>query len=85
MNLIDKLDEIIELNQKRMKEFKEVPLERTKRTSHYEYEIDFEEGLWDKLKKQEKINKKYDLEIFELYKKLNENLDDNNKLENPFN
>ena len=85
MNLIDKLDEIIEVNKKRMKEFREVPLERTKRIGRYEYELDIEESLYNKLNQQENINKKYNLEIAELYKKLNENLDDNNKLENPFN
>lgn len=85
MNLIDKLDEIIEVNKKRMKEFREVPLERTKRIGRYEYELDIEESLYNKLNQQENINKKYNLEIDELYKKLNENLDDRNKLENPFN
>lgn len=85
MNLIDKLDEIIEVNKKRMKEFREVPLERTKRIGRYEYELDIEESLYNKLNQQENINKKYNLEIDELYKKLNENLDDSNKLENPFN
>lgn len=85
MNLIDKLDEIIELNKKRFSELKNVPLESTRRIGRYEYEIDFEESLYIKLKQQEKINKIYNSQIDELYKKINENLDDNNKLENPFN
>lgn len=85
MSLVDKLDEIIELNNKKFKEISNVPLESTRRIGRYEYEIDFEESLYIKLKQQEKINKIYNSQIDELYKKLNENLDDNNKLENPFN
>lgn len=85
MNLVNELDKIIELNKKRLGELKNVPLESTRRIGRYEYEIDFEESLYIKLKQQEKINKIYNSQIDELYKKLNENLDDNNKLENPFN
>lgn len=85
MSLVDKLDEIIELNNKKFKEISNVPLESTRRIGRYEYEIDFEESLYIKLKQQEKINKIYNSQIDELYKKINENLDDNNKLENPFN
>lgn len=84
MSLVDKLDEIIEANSKRLLELKKIPLEDTKRIGRYEYEIEIEESLYIKLKEQEKINKKYNLEIAELYKKLNENLDNSNKLENPF-
>lgn len=85
MNLVNELDKIIELNKKRFSELKNVPLESTRRIGRYEYEIDFEESLYIKLKQQEKINKIYNSQIDELYKKINENLDDNNKLENPFN
>ena len=84
MNLIDKLDEIIELNQRRFNELKNVPLEDTKRIGRYEYELDIEESLYNKLKQQKKINQKYNLEISKLYQELNKNLDDNYKLENPF-
>lgn len=85
MNLVDKLDEIIKLNQRRFKEIKNVPLENTKRIGRYEYELDIEESLYDKFKKQENINKMYNSKISELYEELNKNLDDSNKLENPFN
>lgn len=84
MNLIDKLDEIIELNKIRQKEIRSVPLENTKRIGRYEYELDIDESLPMKLNEQEKINKKYDSEISELYDEINKNLDDNNKLVNPF-
>lgn len=84
MNLIDKLNEIIELNQRRFNELKNVPLEDTRRIGRYEYELDIEESLYNKLKQQEKINQKYDLETSKLYQEINKNLDDNNKLENPF-
>lgn len=84
MSLVDKLDEIIELNQRRFNELKNIPLEDTKRIGRYEYELDIEESLYNKIKQQEKINQKYNLETSKLYEELNKNLDDNNKLENPF-
>lgn len=84
MSLVDKLDEIIELNKRRQKEIRNVPLENTKRIGRYEYELDIDESLLMKLNEQEKINKKYDSEISELYDEINKNLDDNNKLINPF-
>lgn len=84
MSLVDKLDEIIELNKRRQKEIRNVPLENTKRIGRYEYELDIDESLPMKLNEQEKINKKYDSEISELYDEINKNLDDNNKLINPF-
>lgn len=84
MNLIDKLDEIIEINKRRQNEIRNVPLEKTKRIGRYEYELDIDESLYMKLNKQEKINRKYDSEISELYEEINKNLDDNNKLVNPF-
>ena len=84
MSLVDKLDEIIELNKRRQKEIRNVPLENTKRVGRYEYELDIDESLPMKLNEQEKINKKYDSEISELYDEINKNLDDNNKLINPF-
>lgn len=84
MSLVDKLDEIIELNKRRQKEIRNVPLENTKRIGRYEYELDIDKSLPMKLNEQEKINKKYDSEISELYDEINKNLDDNNKLINPF-
>lgn len=84
MNLIDKLNEIIELNQRRFNELKNVPLEDTRRIGRYEYELDIEESLYNKLKQQEKINQKYNLETSKLYQEINKNLDDNYKLDNPF-
>lgn len=84
MSLVDKLDEIIELNQRRFNELKNIPLEDTKRIGRYEYELDIEESLYNKIKQQEKINQKYNLETSKLYEELNKNLDNNNKLENPF-
>ncbi len=85
MSIVDKLDEIIKLNNRRLLELRSVPLEDTRRIGRYEYELDIEESLFDKLKKQENINKMYNSQIDELYEELNKNLDDNNKLENPFN
>lgn len=84
MNLVDKLDEIIELNKKRLVELKNVPLEDTKRIGNYEYEMDIKESLYKKLKQQEKINQKYNMEISELYEKINKNLRNGDKLVNPF-
>lgn len=84
MSLVDKLDEIIEINKRRQNEIRNVPLEKTKRIGRYEYELDIDESLYMKLNKQEKINRKYDSEISELYEEINKNLDDNNKLVNPF-
>lgn len=84
MNLIDKLDEIIEINKRRQNEIRNVPLEITKRIGRYEYELDIDESLYMKLNEQEKINRKYDSEISELYDEINKNLDNNNKLFNPF-
>ena len=71
MNLIDKLDEIIEINKRRQNEIRNVPLEITKRIGRYEYELDIDESLYMKLNEQEKINRKYDSEISELYDEIN--------------
>lgn len=84
MNLVDKLDEIIELNNRRLIELRNVPLEDTRRIGRYDYALDLEESLCWKLKEQEKINKKYDMEISELYEQINKNLNNDKKLFNPF-
>ena len=84
MNLVDKLDEIIELNNRRLIELRNVPLEDTRRICRYDYALDLEESLCWKLKEQEKINKKYDMEISELYEQINKNLNNDKKLFNPF-
>ena len=84
MNLVDKLDEIIELNNRRLIELRNVPLEDTRRIGRYDYALDLEESLCWKLKEPEKINKKYDMEISELYEQINKNLNNDKKLFNPF-
>ncbi len=86
MNLVDKLDEIIELNNRRLKALKNLKIGSFKFDDYVSrFNVDIDDALYIKLQEKEKINQKYDLEIYELYEKLNENLDDNNKLENPFN
>lgn len=84
MSIVDRLDEIIEVNNKRLLELRNVPLEDTRRIGRYDYALNLEESLYYKLKEQEKINKKYDMEIAELYEKVNKNLNDCKKLVNPF-
>lgn len=84
MSLVDKLDKIIELNNRRLIELRNVPLEDTRRIGRYDYALDLEESLCWKLKEQEKINKKYDMEISELYEQINKNLNNDKKLFNPF-
>lgn len=84
MSLVDKLDEIIELNNRRLIELRNVPLEDTRRIGRYDYALDLEESLCCKLKEQEKINKKYDMEISKLYEQINKDLNNDKKLFNPF-
>ncbi len=84
MSMVDKLDEIIKVNNKRLLELRNVPLEDTRRIGRYDYALDLEESLCCKLKEQEKINKKYDIEISELYEEVNKNLNNGEKLVNPF-
>lgn len=84
MNLVDKLDEIIELNNKKLKELRKIPLEDTKRIGNYEYVLKFEQSLYYKVKEKEKINHKYNSKISELYNEINEKLTNGYKLVNPF-
>lgn len=84
MDLVSRLDEIIELNNRKLKELRNVPFEDTKRIGRYNYALDLEQSLYYKLKEKDKINKKYDLEISELYQNLNNELKNGNKLVNPF-
>lgn len=84
MSLVDKIDEIIGLNNRRLIELRNVPLEDTRRIGRYDYALDLEESLYCKLKEQEKINKKYNMKISELYEQINKNLNDDKKLFNPF-
>ena len=84
MNLVDKLDEIIELNNKKLKELRKIQLEDTKRIGNYEYVLEFKQSLYYKVKEKEEINRKYNSEISELYEEINQKLTNGNKLVNPF-
>ena len=86
MSLVDKLDEIIELHNKWFDELQNLKICGISFDKYVSrFNVDIDRALYLKIKEQEKINKKYNSEIAELYKDINKNLDDNNKLENPFN
>lgn len=75
MNLVDKLDEIIELNNRRLKALKNLKIGRFKFDDYVlRFNVDVDDALYIKLQEQEKINKKYDMEISELYEEINNGL-----------
>lgn len=85
MNLVDKLDEIIELNNRRLKALKNLKIGRFKFDDYVlRFNVDVDDALYIKLQEQEKINKKYDMEISELYEEINNRLKDKKKFINPF-
>lgn len=85
MNLVDKLDEIIELNNRRLKALKNLKIGRFKFDDYVlRFNVDVDDALYIKLQEQEKINKKYDMEISELYEEINNGLKGNKKFINPF-
>lgn len=83
MSLVDKLDEIIELNNRRLKALKNLKIGSFKFDDYVSrFNVDVDDALYIKLQEQEqeKINKKYDMEISELYEEIN----NGEKLVNPF-
>lgn len=84
MKLVDKLDEIIQLNNRKLKELKKIKKYSTKRFGNCEYALEIDQSLYYKLLDQKKIAKQYDSEISELYEEINKNLKNGDKLVNPF-
>lgn len=81
MSLVDKLDEIIELNNRRLKALKNLKIGSFKFDDYVSrFNVDVDDALYIKLQEQEKINKKYDMKISELYEEIN----NGEKLVNPF-
>lgn len=81
MSLVDKLDEIIEVNNKRLKALRNLKIGSFKFDDYVSrFNVDVDDALYIKLQEQEKINKKYDMEISELYEEIN----NGEKLVNPF-
>lgn len=81
MSLVDKLDEIIELNNRRLKALKNLKIGSFKFDDYVSrFNVDVDDALYIKLQEQEKINKKYDMEISELYEEIN----NGEQLVNPF-
>lgn len=85
MNLVDNLNEIIKLNNRRLRALKNIKIGSFEFDDYVSrFNVDIDDALYIKLQQQEKINKKYDLEISEIYKQINNGLKNNEKLINPF-
>ena len=85
MNLVDKLDEIIKLNNKKLKELRNLRIGSFKFDDYVSrFNMDIENALYLKLQEKNKINHKYNSEISELYDEINEKLTNGDKLVNPF-
>lgn len=81
MSLVDKLDKIIELNNRRLKALKNLKIGSFKFDDYVSrFNVDVDDALYIKLQEQEKINKKYYMEISGLYEEIN----NGEKLVNPF-
>lgn len=84
MSLIDDLDEILEIERRKRIDLDKVPLERVKRCGNYTREIDIEESLYKKMKNKEIVRSVYNIDIIQIYNKINKNLSKDKQLFNPF-
>lgn len=84
MSLIEDIDEILELDRRKRADLDRVPLERTKRCSNYSRVMDLEESLYRKMRNKDIVRSVYNIDITQIYNKINKNLSKDKQLFNPF-